>query len=1448
MINLKKIFRQIYVNTIICEIIILGATAVTYYFKANIVTEKITTQKNILNIVNRNSQIEYINKKIRIILEDELFILKTYLNIIDWDLKSSKNDLTEAKDETKNNSWYLNETIFNEYMKGQFYSYNDSCTNDNILHFSKLSEFLKKLFAKHFSWKNKKYVDLEYLYITLKSGCFFKFPSIKSEFADSNYIPVDDKTICADRKKNEYFTPFENETIYDPRCRFFYSTSINSDTKISFTKPYLFTNGKWLGDICIRTELNNGEEKAPDVVLCMVINYYDYEVFREVKIASDTKTELEQYNEIMIMHYKNSNNSENYSKFNVVYDSQYIITELKCNDISDTDCSPINFFDVYYKPVLDGLYEINKNNYNSEYNSLKNSQYKEIESFLLNITSKKKSELLNITLDNYDETQTGNFLYKPDKTIVLKYNSLFYEDYDEKIYMFPILSSYDYKSDYTIVESDSDNFEFYYILIERNYNNNDEKGKFLRVAISEIFLFLFYLLSFNSLIWFIFNFAYYYVIKGLTFSLKQIRKLYLEILTKVTNTNDEFYKNNNKMNLDPTNNEDGKNEEKDDKTWLEYINLFINNYIIKLIHNISQIENHKEIQQSLTTLRAIKIIINYNKELSNINSNTNNENINQENNDLNLGESNDSNNKNNLQYQQSEFIKAIKYLSECFYSVYSNKLTIDFYLVKLIIENIFVSMLKEFNILKKEFLENPKKEKEIVEKLNQIDRYFFQTKQAITYSHNELENVMKNTNEEDNNQDKKQNLLTISLLEENINYLYGTHKCMLLNSIILNKISENFNVGENMDEDEKILVEKLIKKEKKQRKEGNNIGYEYNNNSQRSDNENGNNDADIFDKDNKLKFNFTAIKFTEDFICNEDTKKYIQTIINHCENYLELKENNEKTIKKMSKENTGINLFSNNMSASFKYADHFFKVNRAELFLNKFKEIFILLEISNYHILCDEEQKCIICYESALNKYRDFENLIEKYKNNHKLEWKISNFTMFFINSVFYEKILLIFSFLCHKFAQYRTELFINLNILDFSPLYSLSIRKMVITKIMNFIVNLRNYLASKASDNLLRYKTLITNHNYIDIQRSIYKLICLRNISSKNVKKKVLFLFDLDNKYIKDTVFKEIMFSYFYNYNKEINSNNFEFYFSAFDTKLHLEMEPQFTEDITLGRKYVESYLVVINKNNIQNKLPENNTLVKSDSIVNTSITSSYISSTFITNITSQIKQNRKKPIEISTNINDNNMITNNISNDKIETFFNFIKNYKSNNNIQQNNKNNIHHHRADKALYHAALFGFGGEDDSYNINKKYRGGRSSKKKETSYLVLMTNLSATFTNNKYNWKEMAELLYEKRISVIVVISYDPSYDNDEKLKEKISYYKNFLKSNMIDGHLFIMRSLTLLKFILSSILPIKFSKFNVDILRHYLCSIEDINLAKSSEDRKKRDDKDDNRSKKSYL
>ena len=306
MINLKSIFNQVYFFMLISELVILIATGLIYLFNANQVTEKALDQKRKLNIISRNSYIEYLSKKFRIILEDELFILKTYLNIIDWGIDYKEDELNNiifAGDITQEGPWYLSGSNYTDYLKGQYNRKEEEiCSNKTLANFNKVSEFLAKLFTKYFNWKNKTYVNIEYLYMALNTGSFFKFPAIKSSWAQANYTPDDDKRICPNRTSNSpfNFAPIQNESIYDPRCRPFYYSSLNSSDKITFTAPYKFSGGKYMSDICIRTELKN--YSAPDAVLCMVINYYDLDVFRD-KI--DVFKEL---TEIMLLHYKNDSN------------------------------------------------------------------------------------------------------------------------------------------------------------------------------------------------------------------------------------------------------------------------------------------------------------------------------------------------------------------------------------------------------------------------------------------------------------------------------------------------------------------------------------------------------------------------------------------------------------------------------------------------------------------------------------------------------------------------------------------------------------------------------------------------------------------------------------------------------------------------------------------------------------------------------------------------------------------------------------------------------------------------------------------------------------------------------------------------------------------------------------------------------------------------------------
>ena len=142
-----------------------------------------------------------------------------------------------------------------------------------------------------------------------------------------------------------------------------------------------------MNDIYIRTEHKEG--KAPDVVLCMVINYYDFDAFRD-KI--DRYKELI---EIMLLHYKNiyDVNSKN---LNILYNSSYFISEFKTH-IENNDTIPINFFDSHHKKILAQLFSNSPDKYIEKYQSLKkNDAYNNLENIIINnIKTRNKRTIKN---------------------------------------------------------------------------------------------------------------------------------------------------------------------------------------------------------------------------------------------------------------------------------------------------------------------------------------------------------------------------------------------------------------------------------------------------------------------------------------------------------------------------------------------------------------------------------------------------------------------------------------------------------------------------------------------------------------------------------------------------------------------------------------------------------------------------------------------------------------------------------------------------------------------------------------------------------------------------------------------------------------------------------------------------------------------------------------------
>ena len=91
----------------------------------------------------------------------------------------------------------------------------------------------------------------------------------------------------------------------------------------------------------------------------------------------------------------------------------------------------------------------------------------------------------------------------------------------------------------------------------------------------------------------------------------------------------------------------------------------------------------------------------------------------------------------------------------------------------------------------------------------------------------------------------------------------------------------------------------------------------------------------------------------EDFSCNEESKIYIKAIIKYCEDYLEIKDNNRKMIKKMNKNYNQNNYYSSSMNyfvTTVKTIDPFIKRKRVDEIISLFKIIFISLEISMYFL------------------------------------------------------------------------------------------------------------------------------------------------------------------------------------------------------------------------------------------------------------------------------------------------------------------------------------------------------------------------------------------------------------------------------------------------------------------------------------------------------------------
>lgn len=1353
MINVKQNFRYVCITLIVVQILILITVMFFYISNTNDIISSINKHKKIISIIYRDTNKEYLTKKIHLLLEDGLFILKTYDNVIKWGLNES-NDYGSTKPWNKVNSsfsypWYLNSSKIKDYLERGVYSEQPNQTYLTVI--SKTEVIIKKLFTKYYGWKNKIYIPINYLYFTFDPGMFYWFPRIYSSYFNGT--------------KNDDTVSDGNESWkYGPIWRYYQFK--NSNDKIKITEPYYqFETGVYENDICFKNET----EINKPIIFCMAFNFNDYYIFQNKVKKIMNLLETVQY-----IGYYDKTVSQN---LKIVYNTKFMPHEVKCVDnlINDKDynCEPVNFFDIYYKKELDKLNEklnekypnLEESNkiYIKNYNTLQNNFKENVYAQLINIISNTSlQEIADINLSNLDNYNDNLFSFKSNINVTVDSNELKFKiektNNEEQFFVYPLLSGYTYNKNYSI--SKTDNYYYFLIIQAKGNGNSETKTTFKVVICCEFLFFLFYLLTFDLLIWFCFRVLHYYILKGFLLPLKKIKFMYLN-LARISSVSDPLKKGKIKSY--------GSLKKIDIEGKTDIISKLknIKQSFIEKISNFFQIEKHEEISNALLTLKAINLIINYKSNYLPYED---------------INEDHDFS-------QMSTFYEALVFLSECFYSKKINKNVIDFTLVKLVVETIFKSMInsliKEHCVLhnfynKKKHMNNTsnndklKGEEDIIKlREKKIDFFFNRAKQSLKRAKNEILNVSKNEGIDDKiNEQIKEDLLIISLFEENLNYLYATFKGQLFDYSLIKFYYEQSKQFVSIEEVEKKILTQIKRKEQIEERK-----------------------RSLFCEDNKIegknvvqqlikekKPQIKEITINDDL--SEDTKKYILTLIINFVNYLDIKKRNKEEY--ITKTLNNVNRTLSNSPKIIVSDSHIREMQ------DLLQEISILFYLARFYIICDEGQKGITEYENALNLLKKFEKKINQYKGNNVNQWKTTNFALLTINTIFFEQFLTIFALLCKKFGLSKNELFIHINLLDLSPIYSKTIRQLTLLNLLNFLSKEHKKLISFGSNNFKMYKEIISDNYYIDLQRSIFKLESIRNatIDSNELHKNILFVFDLDNKYIKDSVFKNILMHYFSHFNEKHNKktkeNIFSFYFCAFDSKLYMESIPNYEDTKYEGINYNKKYIKKIEKKKRANSSLSNGHGEKGKTLD---------------------QDNHNK-----------------LEDEKVDQFFNFLNEYKKKivvPFIKKDKDKNAH--RADKAIYHAALFGI---TDENNIYKKIqRNHLNFSVKESNYLILMTTITSKFTDNKMNWKVMADLFYKKKYTVIIILSYDPEMENENNIevKDKLNNYMNFIKDYVIDGQLFVMRSLTLFKFILNSIFPVTFNEFNQEIIKQYFYSLDNI-------------------------
>jgi hypothetical protein len=119
---------------------------------------------------------------------------------------------------------------------------------------------------------------------------------------------------------------------------------------------------------------------------------------------------------------------------------------------------------------------------------------------------------------------------------------------------------------------------------------------------------------------------------------------------------------------------------------------------------------------------------------------------------------------------------------------------------------------------------------------------------------------------------------------------------------------------------------------------------------------------------------------------------------------------------------------------------------------------------------------------------------------------------------------------------------------------------------------------------------------------------------------------------------------------------------------------------------------------------------------------------------------------------------------------------------------------------------------------------------KNNNFIIALTTIDSGFSFERENRLQISQALYDSQYSLIVCIVYDAKIAKDEKYRNKLLCYKKFIESDIINGHVFLLKSFSVLKYVLNCVIPNKFKEFEISTMKTFMDSV-DLNFCEEIEE-----------------